>query len=52
MIKSYGKTSNGELAAHEENVVSFLYADERYLDSVEDAVDYFNDYGPGQNDRY
>ncbi len=39
MIKSYGKTSNGELAAHEENVVSFLYADERYLDSVEDAED-------------
>ena len=39
MIRPYGKTSNGELAAHEENVVSFLYADERYLDCVEDAED-------------
>ena len=39
MIRSYGKMSNGELAAHEENVISFLYADERYLDCVEDAED-------------
>ena len=39
MIRSYGKMSNGELAAHEENVVSFLYADERFLDCVEDAED-------------
>ena len=37
MIRSYGKMSNGELAAHEENVVSFLNADERFLDCVEDA---------------
>ena len=35
MIRSYGKMSNGELSAHEENVVSFLYADERFLDCVE-----------------
>ena len=39
MIRPYGKTSNGEVSAHEENVVSFLYADERYLDCVEDAED-------------
>lgn len=39
MIRSYGKMSNGELSAHEENVVSFLYADERFLDCVEDAED-------------
>ena len=39
MIRSYGKMSNGELAAHEENVISFLYADERFLDCVEDAED-------------
>ena len=37
MIRSYGKMSNGELAAHEENVVSFLNADERFIDCVEDA---------------
>ena len=39
MIRSVGKMSNGELSAHEENVVSFLYADERFLDCVEDAED-------------
>ena len=39
MIRPYGKMSNGELAAHEENVVSFLYADERFIDCVEDAED-------------
>ena len=39
MIRSWGKMSNGELSAHEENVVSFLYADERFLDCVEDAED-------------
>lgn len=39
MIRSYGKLSNGELVAHEENVVSFLNADERFLDCVEDAID-------------
>ena len=37
MIRSYGKLSNGELSAHEENVVSFLNADERFIDCVEDA---------------
>lgn len=39
MIRSYGKMSNGELAAHEENVVSFLRADERFCDCEEDAED-------------
>jgi len=39
MIRSWGKMSNGELAAHEENVVSFLNADERFIDCVEDAED-------------
>ncbi len=39
MIRSYGKMSNGELRAHEENVVSFLFADERFLDCMEDAED-------------
>ena len=39
MIRSYGKLSNGELSAHEENVVSFLNADERFIDCVEDAED-------------
>ena len=39
MIQSYGKTSNEELHAHEENVVSFLRADERFCDCEEDAED-------------
>ena len=39
MIRSFAKMSNGELAVHEENVISFLFADERFLDCVEDAED-------------
>ena len=39
MVRAYGKMSNGELAAHEENVVSFLNADERFIDCAEDAED-------------
>lgn len=39
MLESYRKMTNAHLCAHEENVMTFLRADERFLDCEEDAAE-------------
>ena len=39
MLESYRKMTNAHLRAHEENVMTFLRSDERFLDCEEDAAE-------------
>ena len=39
MLESYRKMTNAHLRAHEENVITFLRSDERFLDCEEDAAE-------------
>lgn len=39
MLESYRKMTNEQLRAHEENVMTFLRSDERFLDCEEDAAE-------------
>jgi hypothetical protein len=52
MLESYRKMTNAHLCAHEENVMTFLRADERFLDCEEDAAELGLSLGVGIHETY